>query len=126
MIRLKYDRLATPDLFYKIGVQLGDSTELRVGGLLREISSQPKWFRGWRQTGHCTPEDLKGIDFVISTDKGPIFLQVKASVSNAREFQFFHKNARQPILLIVVLPSEDDSVVKIKLLHLLQEQYNQM
>ncbi|MBP9701800.1 MAG: hypothetical protein KBD47_02340 [Candidatus Pacebacteria bacterium] len=78
----------------------------------------------WKRTVHSSPEDLSGIDFIIMTDKGPIFLQVKTGQASVRKFLFRHKDKR--FVLLVAPPSQTDEEVIAELSSLLQKRYDEM
>lgn len=118
------ERIASNKLLYEVALSLGNSTELRVNKLLGDIYEKFDWFIRWRRPEHFSLEDLSGIDFVIVTDKGVIFLQVKTGNSSVRRFLLRHKDKR--FVLIVVPPPESDEQVIMRLSALLQKQYDEM
>lgn len=124
MICVGVERIASNKLLYEVALSLGNSTELRVNKLLGDIYEKFEWFIRWRRPEHFSPEDRLGIDFVIVTDKGVIFLQVKTGNSSVRRFLFRHDDKR--FVLIVAPPSETDEQVITKLSALLQKRYDEM
>lgn len=82
------------------GNNKGLKHELKVEQIL-EKGPWPSWFLTYRKSTRV--EDSKGIDFIIYTDKGEIFLQVKSSVKGAKSF-FRAKRSRNftRITLVVI------------------------
>ncbi len=123
-LRIRRERPASSRLLYEVGLSLGDSTEHRVDNLLVKIYIEYDWMLSWKRTVHSSPEDLSGIDFIIMTDKGPIFLQVKTGQASVRKFLFRHKDKR--FVLLVAPPSQTDEEVIAELSSLLQKRYDEM
>lgn len=90
-------------LFGQIALELGDGAERRVDEALKEAQSKgtlPSWLIDWVWQEKFSAMDKRGIDFMFRTDVGPIFLQVKSSRRNAREFEREHPNGA--IITVVV------------------------
>ena len=82
----------------KIGNERGLENEFKVLNGVRGASSKPAWYRDVR---HATrEEDDRGIDVVVYTDIGELYLQVKSS--KFRAVQFKRKSRKQMIGMIVV------------------------
>lgn len=95
-------------LFSQIGLELGDSAERRVDEALKETQSRgtlPAWLIDWVWQEKYSTMDKRGIDFMFRTDVGPIFLQVKSSQRNAREFEHGHPNGAIVVVVVNILDS---------------------
>jgi len=95
-------------LFGQIAVELGDSAERCVDEALNKAKSEdklPEWIFGWNRQEKWSGMDRKGIDFMFQTDVGPIFLQIKSSKRNAREFEREHPNDKIRTVVVNVLES---------------------
>lgn len=73
-------------LAYEAGLRRGSETECSIMNAFEEAKvATPKWFRGieW------APKELdgKGIDFVVGSDIGQLYLQVKSSNRLADKFR---------------------------------------
>ena len=64
-------------------------------------SSLPAWIRSTRKA--TKEEDARGIDFVIETDKGTVYLQVKSSKTAAEEFIKRHSAACHLVIAAIVV-----------------------
>lgn len=123
-LKIRRERTASSKLLYEVGLSLGNSTELRVDKLLGDIYDKFDWFIRWIKFDHFTGQDRLGIDFIVVTDKGPIFLQVKSGYASVRRFLLRHNNKR--FVLLVALPSQTDEEVIAELSSLLQKRYDEM
>jgi hypothetical protein len=84
--------------------------------------------RDARRTEKNSPDDCRGVDLVVETDRGPVFLQVKSSDAGARNFKRKRLRRRpgasapdagtpaDPIGLVVVRSEADDDLVGVLLL----------
>lgn len=73
----------------------------------------PKWIKDIR---HGTPEeDCNGIDVVVETDVGKIFLQIKSSKGGKLDF-LNGKHASKNILVIIVKEQDADATIRNKVL----------
>lgn len=64
-------------------------------------SELPVWIRSTRKA--TKEEDAQGIDFVIETDKGAVYLQVKSSKAAAEKFVKRHSAARHLVIAAIVV-----------------------
>ena len=72
--------------------------------------SRPKWILTARFS--CHAEDHAGIDIVLETDIGRLFLQVKSSRFGRERFQEVKRKDR--IAVVVVKPGDNDEAVLAK------------
>jgi hypothetical protein len=73
----------------------------RVAEALGRLT-EPRWLLSWRP---ATPgEDREGVDFVVGTDVGPLYLQVTSSRAGARDF----KSRRWPKMIACVRVTDGD------------------
>lgn len=85
-----------------INGERGVTNEYKVLEGIQELTSKPKWYRRSR---HATKhEDSRGIDLVIETDIGSIFLQVKSSKRGA---EVFTQKQRKSMIGIIVVRGSD-------------------
>lgn len=84
----------------------GRRNEMVVEDALLTHNNRPHWLL---QARGCTEdEDSRGIDVVVTTDVGEVYLQVKSSYSNAQKFR--RKSRAAVVGVVVVRPtdSKDD------------------
>ena len=96
-------------LFRIISFERGEDHEEKVLRVFAERTPDvPEWFRSIRK-GTMKQDFNKGIDFVIETDVGKIFLQVKSSRHFAKEFRRGQAEGRYSGYIAVVV-LDDDSI----------------
>lgn len=72
-------------LIGKIGNQRGLRNEQRFFKAIANFPEKPRW---WLDVREKTPEeDQKGIDAVVTTDVGKLFLQIKSSLRGKKKFE---------------------------------------
>lgn len=100
--------------------QRGEANEERVLCALNEVKEDSAWMIGARRATH--EEDARGVDIVVETsDRGPLFVQVKSSKAGVRTFQR-RKGRRADFIAVVLVKSGDDpATIRRKTLHALQE-----
>lgn len=87
----------------------GQRNENRVWICLDSIGTPagPSWAKSARKATEA--EDKGGVDFVVHTDVGTVYLQVKSSHSGANEFLKNHRAARElPVGVVIVLENTTD------------------
>lgn len=84
----------------------GAKNELAVVRALNNLET-PEWM--WGARGCTEDEDRQGIDVVVSTDVGAIYLQVKSSYDNAKKFQ--RKWPQRNVGMVVVRPQDAEETV---------------
>lgn len=74
----------------------GEYNEQRVFDSVAKLGLE--WVKGARR---ATPEeDAKGVDIIVDTDVGPLFLQVKSSRMYSREFE---RKKRSKLIAVVAV-----------------------
>ncbi len=102
----------------QIGDERGKINELKVEMAFSVPESRPDWFKKIRK---ATPdEDTKGIDFIIESDVGSLFLQVKSSWAGVR--QHLSANSSANIAVVIVKSGDDQQTVVKKCLEVLEYQ----
>lgn len=86
----------------------GATAEQKVLASLNR-ASRPWWIEHVRQAR--TGEDHSGIDVVVGTPLGPLFLQVKSSATGALKWRERHARDVRPIAVIIVTPADDLNTV---------------
>jgi len=83
--------------FRRIAFERGVSSESLAKTALENLTESIEWIDGFRK---ATPNEdrKKGIDFVIKTDVGKIFLQVKSSDTGKNES--LKKHPKIPVVVI--------------------------
>ena len=80
-------------IFYEVAVELGDRAEEVVEEAFKKAELEgtlPDWFFSYEHNTKYSKEDYKGLDFVFTTDVGPVFIQVKSSKFGKRKFDRNH------------------------------------
>ena len=85
----------------QIGNRKGSRAESRAFDSLSKYYREVPWIKFVRWSS-CE-EDLAGKDFVIGTDIGPLFLQIKSSKKNKEKFD---QKKRRAEIQSVVIPSQ--------------------
>lgn len=86
----------------KVRNERGTANEYKVLEGIQESSKKPEWYVAAR---HATrEEDDRGIDLIVTTDVGDVYLQVKSSKFRAEQFK--RKIRKQMIGMIVVKVNE--------------------
>ena len=113
--------------FGEIAIQMGDRAEHVVEEIFSkkaEACELPEWLRFWQHAKKYSRMDVAGIDFVFMTDVGPIFVNIKSSVANARNFN--HKNDKKRIVPVVVNVCHTHEKIYVNLLRTLVEERNRL
>lgn len=106
------DRRPMEDLTYlqqegRRGAIKGARNEVAVVQVLSGHEKLPSWMGDVRA---CTEEeDERGIDVVVETDIGEIYLQVKSSYSNAQKF--LRKWPQRNVGMVVIRPQDDRDTI---------------
>jgi hypothetical protein len=94
----------------KIARKRGRTSEDRVLEAL-ELPSRPAWMSGVRR---ATPaEDRAGIDVVVESDVGKLFVQVKSSRGGKAAFAQRRRSARVGVVVVVVTDSPERVLAKV-------------
>lgn len=96
------------DAFRQVAQQLGDSAERHVHEAFDNAKSRgvlPDWITEWERTDKNSKMDHLGVDIIFLTDVGPIFVQVKSSKPNARQFLFEHAEDKTIVVIVNILHS---------------------
>jgi hypothetical protein len=102
-MKTKISRKISPHIFRQISLEQGDAAERYLDDVLQKAMDQeklPPWFLGWKRHEKWSAGDMAGVDFVITTDRGPIRINVKSSRIFAKQFASRHKH--DDIIPIVV------------------------
>ncbi len=103
------------------GAIKGARNELAVVHALSD-GLTPVWLLGARI---CTEEeDAQGIDVVVETDIGPVYLQVKSSYDNAKKF--LRRWPQRNVGMVVVRPQDDQETIFNKALDSAAKQRSQV
>jgi len=86
----------------EIANEKGFGNELKVVEALQESPTKPKWIHEVRKA--TQEEDAQGVDVVVTTDVGPLFLQVKSSHLGA---EIFKQNNRKKKIGVLVVKARD-------------------
>jgi len=92
--------------FYGIAVELGDSAEEVVEEAFQKAESEgtlPDWLYSYIHNTKYSEEDYKGLDFVFTTDVGPVFIQVKSSRFGKKKFERNHTSRHRIKIRIVII-----------------------
>lgn len=81
-----------------LGNERGSKNESLVAEVLSGLKERWPWVKGWSKA--TAEQDRKGIDFVVNTDVGDLYLQVKSSESGKRKFK---DTPRKSSILCVVV-----------------------
>lgn len=102
-------------LLRRIAVERGRTTEERVFNAFQELDAVlPDWFHSIE---HSTKkQDWSGIDAVVQTDVGALYLQIKSSQSGKNKFQSQSRRHRhpKPIAVVVVSPADSNEMIRQK------------
>jgi len=102
-MKTKISRKISPHIFRQISLEQGDAAERYLDDVLQKALDQgklPPWLLGWIRHEKWSASDMAGVDFVITTDRGPIRINVKSSRIFAKQFASRHKH--DDIIPIVV------------------------
>lgn len=96
-----------------LGNERGRKAEVRLCKFVEQIAVLPDAALGrpWVYSARLATreEDRRGIDVVVSTDVGPLYLQSKSSSKDAQRF----RAKRRPILVeVVVAAAQDDTLMR--------------
>jgi len=92
------------------GNRKGHEAETRALNAAHSLCLVRSWLRSARK---ATPdEDGRGIDIVVETTIGPLYLQIKSSLGAARSFRHGRKNCKA--IVVIITPDMDDEKVKNK------------
>lgn len=86
----------------------GDAAERRVLAALTR-PDRPAWIVKVRRARRG--ENRSGVDVVVDTDVGRVFLQVKSSVAGAQKWRRDHAWDDRPIGIVIAGPAAGDAVV---------------
>ncbi len=95
---------------------LGSFNEHRALAVLVQVPEDdqlPAWFKEVITPTH--DQDMRGIDLIVNTDVGHIYIQIKSSEAGRKRFESQAKRNR-PIAVVVVKHDEDDRIVRHKVL----------
>lgn len=96
-MRPEFFRSSIRRAFEKIGYQRGTFSETLAEAALKNLTESVDWITNFRKADE--KEDKKrGIDFVILTDVGNIFLQIKSSQAGKEKSLKKHPNV--PVVII--------------------------
>lgn len=113
--------------FALIEQQLGDDLEKRIVCVLENAKARwPQWLKRIRKTDKWSREDMRGIDLVATTDRGPVLVQIKSSQGQARKFRFFHRKDHIPIMVIIADVRYPDEQIYQIVMHEIQTRYNEL
>ena len=85
----------------KIEKNRGFQTEERfIKAIENGNGNNPLWYKGISQA--TKKEDRKGIDFIIHTLFGNVFVQIKSSETGAKKFLKKRQNQHRNIILLVI------------------------
>jgi hypothetical protein len=91
------DPRRVPFLLGKIGTHRGRTNEERVLHACR-LASRPPWMKSARRATRA--EDHDGIDVVVESDVGKLYVQVKSSRRGKAEFQERRRRARVAVVVV--------------------------
>ena len=94
-------------LLGKIGNQRGRMNEQRFSKAISDFPDKPSWWLSFRLA--TFEEDQKGIDVVVTTDVGKLFLQIKSSLRGKKKFE--NKQRRFPIAVVVIYDKEANETI---------------
>ncbi|MEK7642866.1 MAG: hypothetical protein AAB372_00210 [Patescibacteria group bacterium] len=95
--------------FGSMGRERGGQRENRFLAVFREHPRDaPEWFRGVERASREL--DRKGIDAIIYTDVGKIFIQIKSSQGGKRRFEELHP--RTHIIVIIIRGYDLDESIR--------------
>lgn len=88
------------------------------------------WVEDFKPTNRRDQLDRRGVDMIVETKYGLVYLQIKASQAGARQHEkerrklkeHFPKMVLEDIVCVVVPPDEDKAIVRKKLLRAISEE----
>jgi len=97
-------------LINRTNAERGRTVERAALASLREDGVQlPSWMQGADQA--TAEQDAGGIDLVIRSDVGDLYLQLKSSIGGARKFEE-HGRRRRRIEIVVVHDTADSAAIR--------------
>lgn len=113
--QLYAERRKALSIIGKVGLERGHRLEQRIVEAFQNIqgkSEKPDWFQGIRLSN--PNQDRKGIDVIVESDVGDLYLQIK-SCSNGK-IKFFkqrgHFRHKKPIAVVVAQYHESDEELR--------------
>lgn len=101
----------TSKILGQLSNEKGHNNELKVVNAVK--NKLPKWIRDIRLG--TREEDSNGIDVVVETDVGKIFIQVKSSTLGKIDFMY-GKHGNKNIMVIIVKDRDDEFSIRNKVL----------
>jgi hypothetical protein len=98
------------EILDKEGRKRGRVSETRVLEALA-LASRPEWMRAVRKASHT--EDHAGIDVVVESDVGKLFVQVKSSREGKVAFLERRRTARVAVVVVRVTDSPEALLAKV-------------
>lgn len=96
-MRPEFSRYSLRIAFEKIAHQRGLSSEVLTETALKNLSESINWISDFRRASWIE-DRKKGIDFVIQTDVGDLFLQIKSSQTGKEKS--LKKHPKIPVVVI--------------------------
>ena len=98
-------------IFGSLGNERGHRSE-SLALLALRAGPVPDWLRSVEKA----PWDLdrRGVDLIVASDVGKLYLQIKSSMAGARRFEA--KPRRLPIAVVVEDPRDEDPVIRDRLI----------
>jgi hypothetical protein len=106
----------------QLGVILGREREETLVSTMNKSSEKPEWFQN--SFRGSLEDDKKGIDVIVETDVGHLFLQVKSSKKEARLFRRKYekrdKNQFKAVACVVFTKDKTNDLICEHAFHLLE------
>jgi hypothetical protein len=94
----------------KLANQKGKLAEERVFLAIEKLSTEFSWIQSTRLA--TRKEDARGIDVVVETPIGPLYVQVKSSPRGVRHYKSKRRKAR--VIVVIVKPEMDERKLRDK------------
>jgi hypothetical protein len=104
----------------RLANQKGKLAEKRVFLAVEKLSTEYTWIHSARLA--TLKEDARGIDVVVETPIGPLYIQVKSSPRGVRHYKSKRRKAR--VIMVIVKPEMDDRKLRDKVSGALHVQRN--
>lgn len=99
----------------RAAVRIGAGAEERVLSILTEDDDPAEWIRFCRKA--TRDEDAQGIDLVVMTDVGELYVQVKSSRGGLESFRSHRQQENVlPIVAVIAKASDHDADLRVRLM----------
>lgn len=105
------DRCASNKIQGRHANKKGRTAEERALAAVAHIAIKFTWMQNHRLA--TKPEDAKGIDVVVNTSIGPLYIQVKSSRTGVRHYKERRRKAR--VVIVIIEPEMTDEKIREKI-----------